>query len=283
MSVSYDETNNPEDGRASEAHHPLILIVDDNSDMRYYMKDMLCHDFRISEANNGREAIESARKLRPDLVVCDLMMPEMDGIEVCRVLKETPATSKIPVILMTAKVAEESRIEGLREGADAYLIKPFTEEHLQALISNIFKGRSSMRTAISREIISTPQRQEVFSVQDKLLAKIVALLEKNIADSEYDVDRLSAELHISRVHLYRQMKTIVGQSPSDFIRDFRLAKAAGILEQNKLDVSEVTYMVGFNSPKYFSTCFKKKYGVAPQEYAARFAADREGPFTEERR
>lgn len=247
---------------------PLILVVDDNSDMRYYLRETLAGEYRIVEADSGKDALDMALNLKPDLILCDVMMPDMDGIEVCRRLKETPETRNIPVILATAKVSEDSRIEGLKQGADAYIIKPFTGDHLRAQITNIFQGRDSMRTTISREIISTPQRVEVLSAQDKLLAKVAALLEKNIADPDYDVGVLSADLHISRVHLYRQLKTIFGQSPSDFIRDFRLARAASLLEQDKLDVSEVTYMVGFSSPKYFTVCFKKKYGVTPQEYVA---------------
>ena len=247
---------------------PLLLIVDDNDDMRYYLRDALSRDFRVEEAASGREAIEFARNRQPDLVVCDIMMPDMDGITVCRILKESSQTRKIPVVLITAKVAEDSRIEGLRGGADAYLIKPFTEEHLRALITNILKGRDSMRSVISREIIATPRKESIVSPQDKLLSRAMNLLEQHVADSDYDVDRLSFDLHMSRVHLYRQLKEIVGRSPSDFIRDFRLAKAADMLRQNKLDVSEITYMVGFGSPKYFSACFKKKYGLTPHEYAS---------------
>lgn len=258
---------------------PLLLIVDDNDDMRYYLRDALSRDFRIEEAASGREAIEFARNRQPDLVVCDIMMPDMDGITVCRILKESSQTRKIPVVLITAKAAEDSRVEGLRGGADAYLIKPFTEEHLRALITNILKGRDSMRSVISREIIATPRKETIVSPQDKLLSRAMDLLELHVSDPEYDVDRLSVDLHMSRVHLYRQLKDIVGRSPSDFIRDFRLAKAADMLRQNKLDVSEITYMVGFGSPKYFSVCFKKKYGMTPHEYASS-NADRKTSWSE---
>ncbi len=257
---------------AGDDKRPLILVVDDNGDMRYNLREALGDHYRVAEADGGNAAIALAHEMKPDLILCDVMMPDMDGIEVCRRLKESAATRMIPVILATARLSEESRVEGLRRGADAYIIKPFTGEHLRAQVANILEGRKEMRSDISRQIISTPQGVEVFSTQDKLLSRVAALLEKNIANPDYDVDTLSADLYISRVHLYRQLKAIMGLSPSDFIRDFRLSRAAAILRQNKLDISEVTYMTGFSTPKYFSVCFKKKYGMTPMEYAASAAS-----------
>lgn len=249
---------------------PILLIIDDNEDIRYYMRELLGRDYDIREAADGTQGLEMAKQLIPDIILSDVMMPDIDGIELCRQLKTDPSACHIPVILVTARACDESRIKGLECGADAYIIKPFTEAHIRALVTNVLKSREKVRGQLKLELMTRPQEMTIESSQDKLLARIVSFIEKNMADPEYDVDRLSKDVGLSRMHLYRKLKGIVGQTPSDFIRDFRLIRATDLLKQNALNISEVAYMAGFNNLKYFRICFKKKYGITPSDYVRKY-------------
>ena len=253
---------------------PILLVIDDNPDMLYYMKELLSDQYDVRTASGGVSGLETARQVIPDLVLSDVMMPDMDGTDLCRALKSDPHTSHIPLILITAKHSDDSRVLGLELGADAYLTKPFTEKHLKAQIASTLQLRENIRRQLHREILMTPSEVSAESVGDRLLAKVVSQIESHISDENYDVDALCRDVGISRMHLYRKLKGLIGQTPGDLIRDFRVKRAADLLVQNKFSVSEISYMVGFGDPKYLRFHFRRKYGVTPSEYQ-RNSVDRE--------
>lgn len=245
---------------------PILLVIDDNSDMLYYMKELLSEQYDVRTVRGGVAGLETARQIIPDIILSDVMMPDIEGTDLCQRLKSDTHTSHIPIILVTAKHSEESRVRGLELGADAYITKPFTEKHLKAQIASTLQLREDIRRQLHREILMTPTKVSAESAHDKLLSKVVTQIEKHISDENYDVDALCRDVGISRMHLYRKLKGLVGQTPGDLIRDFRVKRAADLLMQNKFSVSEISYMVGFGDPKYLRLHFRKKYGVTPSEY-----------------
>ena len=257
---------NEEESLEEHNDKPQILVVDDNEDVRYYLEEVLGTDYDVRLAASGEQGLEMALRLIPDLIVCDVMMPGISGIEMCSRLKKNHDTNNIPIILVSARSSDETRVEGLACGADAYLVKPFSEAYLKAQVAVILNNRAAIREKLRVELLASPKSMIIKSDNDKLLEKVVSCIEANISNSEYDVEQLCRDLSVSRMQLYRKLKLMIGQSPSDFIRDYRLLRAADLLKQGKLTVSEVAFMVGFNNPKYFRQAFKRKYGRLPSEY-----------------
>lgn len=243
-----------------------VLVIDDNDDLRYYLREALSDEYEVWEARNGQEGINAARNMMPDIIVCDIMMPDMDGLSLCERLKEDAETSHIPIILASALSADTTRIEGLSKGADAYLVKPFSGEHLKAQIRVILSNREALREKLRMELLMSFNRVELSSPYDKLLVTAVQFIEQHLDDPDYDVEELSCDVGLSRMHLHRKMKSMIGQSPGEFIRNFRLTRAAELILQDKVTVNEVGYMVGFRSPKHFRESFRKKYGMSPSDY-----------------
>lgn len=257
----------PEEAAAGgDSAKPLLLVVDDNDDMRYFLREILSDDYRIVDAADGESGFLSATEFLPELILCDVMMPNVDGLTLLQRLKSDPATAHIPIILITADNSEDSCIKGLGLGADGYLVKPFSEEYLKSQISNVFSCRRRLSDRVRLELLSQPGEVAITSAQERLLLRIVTLVEQHVADEGYDVQRLSEDLHISRMHLHRQLKRMLNVSPGEFIRNFRLTRAADLLKQEKIDISEVAYMVGFGTPKYFRVCFRARFGMSPLEY-----------------
>ena len=251
---------------ADKSQFPLLLIVDDNDDFRLFMEYSLGLQYRVKLASNGKEAWDILQNCEemPDLVVSDIMMPEMDGNELCRLIKEDKRTAHIPVILLSAKQNTESKVEGLTMGADDYVTKPF---NMTILVLRIRKLIELSRYNVSKGTIDpAPSDIVITSLDEKLIEKAIKYVEDNISRSDLSVEELSRELGMSRVHLYKKMLQITGKTPIEFIRVIRLKRAAQLLRDSQLHVSEIAFQVGFNNPKYFSRYFKEEFGVLPSAY-----------------
>lgn len=244
---------------------PLLLVVDDNEDFRIFMRYSLELQYRVKLAVNGKEAWEMMQEELPDLVISDVMMPQMDGNELCRLIKQDKRTAHIPVILLTARQNTESKLEGLQTGADDYVTKPFNMTILVLRIRKLIE--LSRYHSVSQGMIDpSPSEIVITSLDEKLIEKAIKYVEDNMSRSELSVEELSRELGMSRVHLYKKLLQITGKTPIEFIRVIRLKRAAQLLRESQLHVSEVAFEVGFNNPKYFSRYFKDEFGVLPSVY-----------------
>jgi signal transduction histidine kinase/ligand-binding sensor domain-containing protein/DNA-binding response OmpR family regulator len=246
---------------------PVILLVEDSEDFRFYLKDNLLEYYNIIEAANGREGWKKAVHSVPDLIVSDIIMSDMDGIELCRKVKNNQKTAHVPVILLTARATEKQKIEGFEAGADDYITKPFSFEILQSRISNLISLRKSLREDYIKQFQIQPREINITSLDEKLIRKAIDIVEKNISEPDFSVRDLSREMAMSRVHLYKKLSYITGKTPIEFIRLIRLKRAAQLLEKSQLTVSEIAYEVGFNSPKYFTKQFKAEYKILPSLYS----------------
>ncbi len=245
---------------------PIVLIVDDSPDIRRHLRDSLTKDFIVKEAANGKEGFEKALAIIPDLVITDLMMPEMDGLELCRKLKTDERISHIPVIMLTAKAEVEEKIEGLETGADDYLTKPFNNKELTIRTKNLIEQRKKLLSKYSHQISMDGNETEVKSVDERFLERVRKVIEKNISDCNFDVNSFYPEMGMSRMQLFRKLKALLNQTPGELIRNLRLQRAAQLIRQDYGNVAEVTYEVGFNNLSYFAKCFKEKFGLLPSEY-----------------
>ncbi|MCB0283183.1 MAG: response regulator [Calditrichaeota bacterium] len=254
------------DLKTENGNTALILFVEDEKDVQQYITDILGDRFKIITADNGREGYEKARKFIPDIVISDIVMPEMDGFELCGKLKSEEETSHIPVILLTVQSAEKQKVKGIKLGADAYLPKPFNSEELSARVSNLLKRQQKLREQLRRQILLEPEDSNVMSLDEKFLVRVKQEVEKNLSDWKLDANVLSDMVGISRIQLYRKLKGLTGQTVHEFIRTIRLRRAVQLLEQRKMKITEIAYHVGFNDLNYFTRCFRKEYGSAPSEY-----------------
>lgn len=244
---------------------PLLLIVDDNEDFRIFMRYSLELQYRVRLAVNGQEAWEMMQEELPDLVISDVMMPQMDGNELCRLIKQDKRTAHIPVILLTARQNTEAKLEGLQTGADDYVTKPFNMTILVLRIRKLIE-LSRYHRVTQGMIDPAPSEIVITSLDEKLIEKAIKYVEDNMSRTELSVEELSRELGMSRVHLYKKLLQITGKTPIEFIRVIRLKRAAQLLRESQLHVSEVAFEVGFNNPKYFSRYFKDEFGVLPSVY-----------------
>lgn len=258
MNIIEDEMNNL----------PLVLVIDDHDDIRKYVRQILDSEYRIMEAENGIKGIEIAKNTIPDLIISDVMMPGKDGYEVCKDLKADLKTSHIPVILLTAKASNESAMEGFELGADYYITKPFDPKLVQLRVRNILKTRDQIRGQLLNKdtLHIEPKNVQIASKDQNFLNEAIAIVEKNMSNSDFYVDDLGKEMGLSRMQLYRKLKGLIGQSANEFVRSIRLKRAAQLLNQGSMNISEITYEVGFNDLQYFRDCFKKQFGVNPSDY-----------------
>ena len=246
---------------------PLVLIVEDNDDMRRYLRNCLQSDFEIVEAENGITGQQAAVKKNPDLIISDVMMPEMDGFELCEKLKTDARTSHVPVILLTARASGESKVEGLETGADDYLTKPFDVKELQARVRNLIEQRRRLRERFRRDIFTEPSEITTTSMDEAFLKKVVAAVETHIDDPDFATENLARASGVSRRHLNRKLRALTGQSVREFMRTIRLKRAAQLLQQQAGTVTEIAYEVGFNSIGHFAKVFREQFGVAPSEFS----------------
>lgn len=252
-----------------EVEKPVILLVEDNRDVMTFMDKLLAKDYKLFRAVDGQEGLETAIREIPDLVISDVMMPRMDGFELCRKLKADDRTSHIPIILLTAKATDSDRIEGLRTGADAYLKKPFNAEELFLRLNNLFQLRRRIQEQL-RGQNNEPGTIESAkgSVEPEFLRRLRELIVENLDQPNLSTGFLAREMHLSESQLYRKLKALTDTSPSIFIRDERLAQGAVFLKNPELQIAEVAYRCGFNDPNYFSRAFHQKYGQSPRDYRA---------------
>lgn len=249
---------------------PLILVIEDNNDIRGYIKQILEPDYRVIEADNGMDGSELALERIPDLIISDIMMPGLDGFEVCKKVKEDMKTSHIPVILLTAKASNDSAVEGFEKGADYYITKPFNPKLLALRVRNVLNIHDHIKNNLlnKKTLNIEPTNVKIASRDEDFIKRAVKIVEDNMSNSEFYVDDLGRELGLSRMQLYRKLKGLIGQSANEFVRSIRLKRAAQLIRQNQLTISEITYQVGFNDLQYFRDCFKKQFGVNPSEYAS---------------
>ena len=250
----------------SEADVPTLLIVDDNADIRTLLRTILQPHYQLLEAADGQEGLRVAHEQVPDLIVSDVMMPVMNGLEFCQQIKTDFVTSHIPVILLTARALNKHQIEGYESGADAYITKPFQADLLLARISNLLKSRLQLRSLWSNEQKEVKAEEPKVEVKENaFILRFKAVVEEKMADSDLSVEDIGADMNLSRVQLYRKVKALTGSSPVDLLRKARLAEARRLLNDTDQTVSEIAYRVGFTSPSYFTKCFKEEYGKVPGE------------------
>jgi DNA-binding response OmpR family regulator len=243
-----------------------FLIVEDDPDVRQFLKEFFERDYKIYESDSGSEGLEIAIEHNPDVVISDVMMPQMNGIDLCKQLKGNIKTSHIPVILLTAKTSFSHHKEGLEIGADAYITKPFSPEMLSLTINNLLQSRENLKRFYRNLFITNGNdKNELASPDGKLLHRVYGFLKSNLDKPEFSLDDLCEELAMSRSLLYKKIKMLTGLSPVEYIRSLRLAEAANLLKTGKYKVFEVVYMVGFTDIKYFRQCFVKEFGYPPSQ------------------
>ena len=245
-----------------------IVIVEDEEDIQDYLKSQLANDFKIRTYPNGKVALNEILKNKPDLIISDVMMPEMDGTTLCTKLKANINTNDVPIILLTAKSREEDQLEGLQTGADAYILKPFNMDILRRTIINLLTMRRTLKnkfTGNERQEEKVEQK-EIQTPDDALMQRVMEVINENIGDSDLSVDMIAQKVGISRVHLHRKMKELTNQTPHSFIRNIRLQQAAKLLKEGKQSITDVMYICGFSNSASFSTMFKNLYGCSPREY-----------------
>lgn len=252
---------------APDENKECILIIDDNADVRDYVKSLLKEDYTVIEAADGRAGLKKAMKYVPDAIVCDVMMPVMDGLECCRKLKTELQTSHIPVMLLTACSLDEQRIQGFECGADSYISKPFNSKLLLVRLRNLIDNHKRLKQFFGDK--TTLSKESVSEVDKGFADRFRKLIEENLADSELSVEDLGSKMGLSRVQLYRKIKALTNYSPNELLRIARLKKAASLLASSEKTISEITYEVGFTSPSYFTKCYKEYFGESPTDFLKR--------------
>lgn len=242
---------------------PLVLIIDDNNGMRAYLRSILKDKYNVSEAADGKQGLEKACREIPKLIICDVMMPVMDGLEFTRQLKQNMATSHIPVILLTARSLAEQREEGYDTGADSYLTKPFSGSVLLARVDNLLRNRTMLRSLFSGDKKEEAAEEQLGSRDQTFINRLRNSIRQNMGDSDFTVERLGEEVGLSRVQLYRKVKALTGQTPVDLLKKARLERARLLVEKTDKSISEIAYEVGFTAPSYFNKCFKDEFGTSP--------------------
>ncbi|CAN5391524.1 two-component regulator propeller domain-containing protein [soil metagenome] len=248
------------------AKKPTILLIEDNDDLRFYLKDNLKHNFHIIEAVNGKDGWQKALALHPKLIVSDISMPEMNGLELCKKIKTDSRTAQIPIILLTAMTAEQDQLAGLDNGANDYIVKPFNFEILLSKIHNLLRMQQTMKNTYQKQIEVHARDIAVVSEDEKFLKNAFEYIELNITNSNFSVEELSRNLNLSRVSLYKKLLNLTGKTPVDCIRTIRLKRAVQLLEKSKLSIANVAYEVGFNNAAYFAKVFREEFGILPSEY-----------------
>ncbi len=284
--------------KSENAQLTTVLIVDDNADIRAYLRTILQDKYQVNEAADGQQGLTLANEIVPDLIVSDVMMPVMNGLEFCQRIKNSTATSHIPVILLTARALSQHQIEGYESGADAYITKPFDADLLLVRIGNLLKSREQLKSLFKNEELRMKNEEfatalpttetgkqtsateeptsaaanssffilnSSFKKEDPFLQKFLNYIEKNMSDSDLSVETIGAELGLSRVQLYRKMKALTGLSPVELLRKARLKRGRQLLEKGGKNISEIAYEVGFSAPSYFTKCFKDEFGISPSE------------------
>lgn len=267
--LAADQEEVPASHQESSENKETILVIDDNQDIRNYVRSVLQDEYKIVEAANGQEGIQQAMKYVPDVIICDVMMPIMDGMECCRHLKSEIQTSHIPVIILTAYAADEQKIKGYECGADSYLSKPFNARLLTVRLRNLIENRHRLQSFFTDGSNATLQKAPVADIDKGFLEKLYALIDSHLSDPDLSVEELGEQIGLSRVQLYRKTKALCGYAPNELLRIARLKRAASLLAGTEKTIAEITYEVGFSSPSYFTKCYKEYFGENPTEFLKR--------------
>jgi len=243
-----------------------LLIIDDNADFRLFLSGLFGDEYSILSARDGQDGYDLAVEHIPDIILCDVMMPNVDGYEFCRIIKQDIRTSHIPVVLLTAKCSNENQFQGMEAGADAYISKPFNIDILRVTLANIAKRQKQLQEKFKSRIDISTTKPEIVSMDQKFIQKAVSIVESNIARTDFLVEDLCQQMAMSRVNFYKKMLALTDKTPSEFIRFIRLQRAIEMLEKSQMYVNEIAFLVGFNEPKYFRKYFKEEFGVTPNEY-----------------
>ena len=265
------------DNNTTDCHS--ILVVEDNKELRTFLKNSLSGDYTVITASNGEEGLQSAIDNLPDLIISDVMMPVMDGLEMVKHIKENNSICHIPIIILSAKASLDDRIAGLEQGIDDYITKPFSATYLKTRIVTLLHQRKSLQemymaqlTESKNAIISgnlTPSQPQITPFDEQFMQKVMEFMEQQMDNSELTIDAFAEHLMMSRTIFYRKLKSIIGLTPVDFIREIRIKRAVQLIDSGEYNFSQIAYMTGFSDPKYFSKCFKKVMGVTPSEYKER--------------
>ncbi len=266
--------NETEELQDTEGLSKIMLIVEDNADVRLFISSHFNTIYQIHHANNGEEGWQKALEIIPDIIISDIIMPEMDGYELCKRLKTDERTSHIPVLLLTAMHSKEHELKGLSKGADDYITKPFDLSVLQAKVENILSIRESLKEKYTTTMVLEPTNVVLASPDEKFLKRVVDVVEENIADSDLDIEKFAQKVGISRMQLYRKLHALTNMTVKEFIRHIRLKRATQLLEQQKLNISEIAYEVGFKDLSHFRKCFKREYGMNATDYVATKKAEK---------
>lgn len=251
-----------------------VLLVEDNSELRKFLANQLSSFYKVKEAVDGIEGLKLAQETLPDLIISDVMMPNMDGIEMLDELKKNALTSHIPVILLTAKSSVESQIEGLRYGADFYITKPFHTDHIMASVSNLLVQRKNLFESLAshdKKLVQLkPDEILITSRDEQFLKDVIGIVEKGVEENDFNIDSVAGAVGLGRTTFYKKLKSLTGLAPVEFVRDMRLKRAKQLLDSGEYTISEIAYKTGFNSSGYFSTCFKEKYLLSPSDYLKKY-------------
>lgn len=247
--------------------HYRLLLVEDEEDIRNYIVDELSFDFKITTASNGEEGIKIASEMIPDLIITDVIMPVLTGMELCKILKNQMVTSHIPIIILSAKATVAQQVEGLEMGADVYMIKPFNIDHLKTQILRLINFKETIYSRYLKETTLVPQGALVTKLDEEFMRKIMEFIEKNLTDTGLSIEQLANCVSLSKVQVYRKVKAISGMPVVEFIRTIRLKKAAQMIVEKRLNITEIAFETGFSSQSYFSKCFHDHFGKAPSEFA----------------
>jgi len=260
--------DNDDNHRLDKQEKDTVLVVEDDRDVRQHIRDCLEPNYAVVEAVDGREGIDKAKEFIPDLVISDIMMPKVDGTRLCRELKKEFKTSHIPIVLLTAKASEKNILEGLEIGADDYITKPFNTMILMARIKNLIDLRRQLQLRMQKQMLLQPAHIEVSSIDKKFIDELQDIIEKNMSEPGFGVEELSKKMYIDRTTLYRKLKALTDETPSQFIRSYRLKRAAQLLKDHFDNVSQVALEVGFEDFSYFAKCFKIQFHQLPSDYQA---------------
>ncbi|QRR00258.1 hybrid sensor histidine kinase/response regulator transcription factor [Dyadobacter sandarakinus] len=250
----------------SPKNKPVVLLVEDHDEFRAYLKEVFEKEYEILEAASGKAGLDATLEHIPDLIVSDVMMPGMNGIELCRMIKTDRRISHIPVVLLTARAEEEQQLQGYQTGADAYVTKPFRLDILQVRIANLIRQRKQLQQQFQQHVEIRPSEVAVHSLDEQFVNSAVKVVEENLSNADFTVEELSDAMSMSRVYLYKKILSLTGKTPIEFIRHIRIRRGAGLLEKTQLTISEIAYQIGFNNPKYFAKLFKEEYKMLPTEY-----------------
>lgn len=247
---------------------PLLLIADDNAAIRQVVADVFASEYKILKAVNGKEALKIAKKEVPDLIISDVMMPEMDGFELTNALKNDEVTSFVPVVLLTAKTGDEPHLQALKNQADAYVTKPFNNQLLKATVQQLLAERSKLRERFSKELVLRPMDVVLSSADEKFMVKLQTIIDEKLQNPDFSAEEFAETVGMSRMQLHRKLKSLTGFSATEFIRKERLKMATVLLKNKTHNISEIAFAVGFNDADYFSKCFKEEFGVTPSRFSA---------------